>query len=99
MMNAIEASYYEEAIAAGFTDEKARLHAAVGGYLSTCQTKIMETTIYEGHEIRYTSGFDGKSMKYRWILKDTPRSFIVMQHDTIEEAFAMIDLHVEGELI
>jgi hypothetical protein len=55
--------------------------------------------MYEGHAISVKPSFDGKSMKYQWILKDTRRSFIVMQHDTIEEAFAMIDLHVEGELI
>jgi hypothetical protein len=98
-MNAIETSYYEEAIAAGFTDEMARLAAAVGGYIATSQTKIITTTMHEGHEIRYTTGFDNKSMKYRWILNDTSRSFIVMQHDTLEEAKATIDQYVEGELI
>ena len=98
-MNAIETSYYEEAIAAGACHEDAMEAAETGGYLATCQTKIINTTIHEGHEIRYTTGFDNKSMKYRWILNDTSKSFIVMQHDTIEEAFAMIDLHVEGELI
>jgi hypothetical protein len=59
----------------------------------------IEASYYEGHEIRYTSGFDGKSMKYRWILKDTRNSFVVMQHDTLDEAKATIDQYVEGELI
>lgn len=98
-MNAIETSYYEEAIAAGACHDDAMEAAETGGYLATCQTKIIKTTIHEGHEIRYTSGFDGKSMKYRWILNDTSRSFIVMQHDTLEEAKATIDQYVEGELI
>ena len=58
-----------------------------------------DVIIYEGHKITYSPTFMGDGMKWQWMLKDTPRSFIVMQHDTIEEAFAMIDLHVEGELI
>ena len=58
-----------------------------------------DVIMYEGHEISFKSSFDGKSMKYQWILHDTLMSFIIMQHDTIEEAFATIDQYVEGELI
>lgn len=55
--------------------------------------------IYNGHEITYRPSFDGDGMKYQWILRDTPRSFVVMQHATIDEAFATIDKFENGELI
>jgi len=58
-----------------------------------------DAIIYEGHKITYSPTFMCDGMKYQWMLKDTSTSFIVMQHDTIEEAFATIDLHVKGELI
>ena len=57
------------------------------------------STMYEGHAISVKPSFDGKSMKYQWILKDTRNSFVVMQHDTLDEAKATIDQYVEGELI
>lgn len=52
--------------------------------------------VYEGHEITYKPTFMGDGMAYQWILRDTPRSFVVMQHATIEEAFAMIDKYEQG---
>lgn len=97
-MNAIETSYYEEAIAAGACHEDAMEAAETGGYLATCQTKIVHTTEHEGHEIRYTSGFDGKSMKFRWIDIDQQGHVLVSEHDTLEEAKATIDQFVEGEV-
>lgn len=59
----------------------------------------MRPIIYNGHEIKYLPSFNGDGMKYQWILRDTARSFIVMQHETIDEAFAMIDKFENGELI
>jgi len=52
--------------------------------------------VYEGHKITYKPTFMGDGMAYQWILRDTPRSFVVMQHATIEEAFAMIDKYEQG---
>jgi len=55
-----------------------------------------EPIVYEGHKITYKPSFMGDGMKWQWILRDTPRSFVVMQHATIEEAFAMIDKYEQG---
>jgi len=52
--------------------------------------------VYEGHKITYAPSFNGEGMAYQWMLRDTPRSFVVMQHATIEEAFAMIDKYEHG---